>query len=85
MISGKGNSAVSFSITLFPCFTPPPILKIPLYAVKDVLQLSDWTNKVFDLIPGQFICGNKHCDEKEGLSSYEASVNFSCDSLSLVS
>ncbi|XP_024025849.1 protein FRA10AC1 [Morus notabilis] len=24
---------------------------------------------------GQFICGNKHCDEKEGLASYE--VNFS--------
>ncbi|KAM6570631.1 hypothetical protein CsatB_018616 [Cannabis sativa] len=26
---------------------------------------------------GQFICGNKHCDEKEGLASYEARVNFS--------
>ncbi|KAD5802837.1 hypothetical protein E3N88_14197 [Mikania micrantha] len=25
---------------------------------------------------GQFVCGNKHCSEKEGLSSYEASVNF---------
>lgn len=24
---------------------------------------------------GQFICGNKHCDEKDGLASYE--VNFS--------
>ncbi|XP_057978649.1 uncharacterized protein LOC131165034 isoform X3 [Malania oleifera] len=24
---------------------------------------------------GQFVCGNKHCDEKEGLASYE--VNFS--------
>ncbi|PON40746.1 Folate-sensitive fragile site protein Fra10Ac [Trema orientale] len=26
---------------------------------------------------GQFICGNKHCDEKDGLASYEARVNFS--------
>ncbi|PPS11808.1 hypothetical protein GOBAR_AA08825 [Gossypium barbadense] len=26
---------------------------------------------------GQFICGNKHCNEKDGLASYEASVNFS--------
>ncbi|KAJ0810020.1 putative folate-sensitive fragile site protein Fra10Ac1 [Helianthus annuus] len=25
---------------------------------------------------GQFVCGNKHCNEKEGLASYEASVNF---------
>ena len=30
-----------------------------------------------DLLPflsGQFICGNKHCDEKDDLASYEASV-----------
>ncbi|KAK4565070.1 hypothetical protein RGQ29_006929 [Quercus rubra] len=26
---------------------------------------------------GQFICGNKHCDEKDDLASYETSVNFS--------
>ncbi|XWS77413.1 hypothetical protein CRYUN_Cryun01aG0259400 [Craigia yunnanensis] len=26
---------------------------------------------------GQFICGNKHCNEKDDLASYEASVNFS--------
>ncbi|KAL4563511.1 hypothetical protein LXL04_027554 [Taraxacum kok-saghyz] len=25
---------------------------------------------------GQFVCGNKHCSEEEGLSSYELSVNF---------
>jgi len=24
---------------------------------------------------GQFVCGNRHCDEKQGLGSYE--VNFS--------
>lgn len=29
---------------------------------------------VFDLSPGQFSCGNKHCEEKEGLKSWE--VNF---------
>lgn len=29
---------------------------------------------VFDLFKGQFSCGNKHCDEKEGLKSWE--VNF---------
>jgi hypothetical protein len=22
-------------------------------------------------VTGQFICGNKHCDEKDGLASYE--------------
>ncbi|KAL6129763.1 hypothetical protein ACLB2K_073112 [Fragaria x ananassa] len=26
---------------------------------------------------GQFICGSKHCDKKDALASYEASVNFS--------
>ncbi|GMP62593.1 hypothetical protein CsSME_00024639 [Camellia sinensis var. sinensis] len=26
---------------------------------------------------GQFVCGNKHCNEKDGLASYEESVNFS--------
>ncbi|KAK2992341.1 hypothetical protein RJ640_015429 [Escallonia rubra] len=26
---------------------------------------------------GQFVCGNKHCTGKDGLASYEASVNFS--------
>ncbi|KAF3437907.1 hypothetical protein FNV43_RR20663 [Rhamnella rubrinervis] len=25
---------------------------------------------------GQFICGNKHCNEKDGLASYEASVGW---------
>ncbi|XWS32528.1 hypothetical protein CRYUN_Cryun23aG0165900 [Craigia yunnanensis] len=32
-----------------------------------------------EVIPGkgQFICGNKHCNEKDDLASYEASVNFS--------
>ncbi|OWM78377.1 hypothetical protein CDL15_Pgr016101 [Punica granatum] len=29
------------------------------------------------VIYGQFVCGNKHCDETYGLASYEASVNFS--------
>lgn len=29
---------------------------------------------VFDIFKGQFSCGNKHCDEKEGLKSWE--VNF---------
>ncbi|TYJ22990.1 hypothetical protein E1A91_A08G161200v1 [Gossypium mustelinum] len=28
-----------------------------------------------EVISGQFICGNKHCNEKDGLASYE--VNFS--------
>lgn len=28
----------------------------------------------FHLFKGQFSCGNKHCDEKEGLKSWE--VNF---------
>jgi hypothetical protein len=23
---------------------------------------------------GQFMCGSKHCDEKEGLASYEACI-----------
>ena len=30
-----------------------------------------------DFLPflsGQFICGNKHCDEKDDLASYETSV-----------
>uniref|UniRef100_A0A2N9HUC2 Protein FRA10AC1 n=1 Tax=Fagus sylvatica TaxID=28930 RepID=A0A2N9HUC2_FAGSY len=33
---------------------------------------------------GQFICGNKHCDEKDGLASYEASVPSSIINLLLV-
>ena len=40
-----------------------------------------------DLLPflsGQFICGNKHCDEKDGLASYEASVPSSIINLLLV-
>lgn len=30
----------------------------------------------YPFLSGQFICGNKHCDEKDGLTSYEASVSF---------
>ncbi|KAF9665717.1 hypothetical protein SADUNF_Sadunf16G0152700 [Salix dunnii] len=30
---------------------------------------------------GQFICGNKHCDVKDGLASYEASVYTSSNNL----
>lgn len=26
-------------------------------------------------LSGQFICGNKHCDGKDGLASYEVSVS----------
>lgn len=29
---------------------------------------------LFSFLSGQFICGNKHCDVKDGLASYEASV-----------
>jgi hypothetical protein len=29
---------------------------------------------LFPFLSGQFICGNKHCDVKDGLASYEASV-----------
>lgn len=43
---------------------------------------------VYYLLPlrsGQFICGNKHCDEKEGLASYEARVCSLYESSQLIS
>lgn len=47
------------------------------YILKINLVLGYGLEFRIDLLPflsGQFICGNKHCDEKDDLASYEASV-----------
>ena len=37
-------------------------------------------NYFLPVTAGQFKCGNKHCNEKDGLASYEASVYTSHNS-----
>ncbi|KAB5520496.1 hypothetical protein DKX38_024815 [Salix brachista] len=50
---------------------------VPLATLLDMIGLRWRTEKEVISGKGQFICGNKHCDVKDGLASYEASVNFS--------
>ncbi|XP_027192881.1 uncharacterized protein [Cicer arietinum] len=54
----------------------PSSLKLPIKTDQDTLREGyRWrTEKEVMSGKGQFICGNKHCNEKDGLASYE--VNF---------
>ncbi|XP_057457108.1 uncharacterized protein LOC130748039 isoform X2 [Lotus japonicus] len=54
----------------------PSNVRLPIKTDQDTLREGyRWrTEKEVISGKGQFICGNKHCDEKDGLASYE--VNF---------
>ncbi|GMH20609.1 hypothetical protein Nepgr_022450 [Nepenthes gracilis] len=45
------------------------------YCIAEMSKYKRWQEKEVVSGKGQFICGNKHCSEKKGLTSYE--VNFS--------
>lgn len=36
----------------------------------------NWSLILLLFMLGQFVCGNKHCDEKDGLASYEVGVRL---------